>query len=244
MQIKPLVGVSGSIDAEERKQYIPRVYLRSLLKAGVIPVLLSVDMDTKQIKSCLSRLDGVMLSGGSDLDPALFGEEPLPETSRISTIRDQLEIRLVREAYSLSMPVFAICRGIQTLNVALGGSLYQDLPTQYASPDGKQVILHNQQASAKETSHRVAFPMGSPLHAIFAKDSIKVNSLHHQAIKAVAAPLTVCAYAEDGVIEAVYDANKPFVWGVQWHPERLAAGTPLFTAFSRACQDYAQGKGR
>ncbi len=242
MEKRPFVGVSGSIEPEGHKQYIPRVYLRSLLKAGVIPVLLSIDMDVKQLKLCLSRLDGVMLSGGNDLDPALFGEEAVPEVNQISPLRDEFEIRLIKEAYRDDMPIFAICRGIQTLNVALGGTLYQDLPTQYPAPEGAQPIAHLQSISSKEPSHRVNFPAGSPLRAIFAKESIKVNSLHHQAIKAVAKPLVVCAYAEDQVIEAVYDPGKPFIWGVQWHPERLAAGAPLFSAFARAASDYSERK--
>ncbi|MCE5343803.1 MAG: gamma-glutamyl-gamma-aminobutyrate hydrolase family protein, partial [Eubacteriales bacterium] len=123
-------------------------------------------------------------------------------------------------------------------------TLYQDLPTQYAAPEGGRTIMHKQRTPSQEPSHKVIFPQGSPLQAVYGKESIKVNSLHHQAIKQLAPPLSVCATARDGVVEAVYDPCKPFVWAVQWHPERLASGAPLFNAFSRACAGYVSGKER
>ncbi len=243
MQLQPVIGVSGSIEAKERKQYILRAYLKSVLRAEAIPVLLSMDMNEEQITACLARMDGLMLAGGNDVDPMLFGESPVPTLKQVNPLRDRFEIRLIRAAYRLDMPVFAICRGIQTLNVAMGGSLYQDLPTQYATPDGESAILHAQSARAHHPSHRVTLAESAPLRALYGSDTLMVNSLHHQAIKTIAAPLTVCATAEDGVIEAVYDATKPFVLGVQWHPERMEKGGPLFAAFTKACVEYAQAKG-
>lgn len=240
--MEPLVGISGSIDDQEYKQYIPRVYLQSALKAGTIPVVLSMDMSEAQIASCFGRIDGLLLTGGNDLDPLLFGESPVQAIQQVDPLRDRFEMMLVKEAYSRSMPIFAICRGLQTLNVALGGTLYQDLPTQYAASDGGQAILHRQTAPPQEPCHRVLFTEGSPLADIYHGDKIKVNSLHHQAVKTPAERLTVCATALDGVIEALYDANMPFVVGVQWHPERMADGAPLFEAFARACALYANEK--
>ncbi|MDD3214418.1 MAG: gamma-glutamyl-gamma-aminobutyrate hydrolase family protein [Eubacteriales bacterium] len=240
--MEPLIGISGSIDDQEYKQYTPRVYLKSSLKAGIIPTILSMDMNEEQITSCFYRLDGLLLTGGNDLDPLLFGESPVQAIMQVDPLRDRFEMMLVKEAYKRAMPVFAICRGLQTLNVALGGTLYQDLPTQYTASDGGQAILHKQTAPPQEPCHRVQFTAGSPLIDIYGRDRIKVNSLHHQAIKTPAERLTVCAAAEDGVIEAVYDASMPFVWGVQWHPERMADGAPLFKAFARACALYAARK--
>jgi putative glutamine amidotransferase len=240
----PLVGVSGSIESDERKQYILRVYFRSVLKAGALPVLLSLDMDKEQIASCLSGMDGLLLAGGNDLDPMLFGESPSPALKQVDPLRDTFEIALIREAYQLRMPMLAICRGLQTLNVALGGTLYQDLPSQYAVQDSTNSILHQQTEPSHEPTHKVLLTLGSPLHAVFGKESLKVNSLHHQAIKRLAAPLSVAATAKDGVVEAAYDAQMPFVWGVQWHPERMSSGAPLFATFSRACFAYASGKER
>ena len=235
----PMVGVSGSIEHDEGKQYIVRAYMTSLLEAGAIPLLLSVDMDDEKISQCFDRLDGLVLSGGYDVDPMLFGEEPASGLDQVTPIRDRLEMKLVDVAYRRGMPILAICRGLQTLNVALGGTLYQDLPSQYTAPDGGRAILHSQTSPSRYASHLVTLAEDTPIRRIFGVPSIGVNSFHHQAIKALAPPLTTCAVAADGVIEAVYDADKPFVLGVQWHPERMKEGAPLFCAFADACLDFA-----
>lgn len=242
MQTLPMIGVSGSIESDESKQYIIRAYMTSLLKAGSLPVLLSVDLNEKQIANCLDRMDGLLLSGGNDVDPLLFGESPASGLDKVNPIRDKLEMSLIDEAYRRDMPILAICRGVQSLNVALGGTLYQDLPTQYTSPDGGRAILHSQTSPSRYASHIIALENGTPLRDIFNAESIAVNSFHHQAIKAVAPSLTVSAHAYDGVIEAVYDREKAFVIGVQWHPERMKEGSPLFKAFTKACGQFSKGK--
>ena len=242
MNTMPMIGVTSSIESDERRQYINRNYMNRLLKAGAIPVLLSMDMDSAQIALCLSRLDGLMLSGGNDIDPMIFGESPASGLGQVSPKRDKLEMKLIKDAYRRDMPIFAICRGVQSLNVALGGTLYQDLPTQYVSPASQPAILHSQTAPERYASHTIALEIGSPLHAIFGMDTIGVNSFHHQAIKDLAPSLTVCARASDGVIEAVYDAGKAFVYGVQWHPERMKEGMPLFHKFAEACTDFSHRK--
>ena len=239
----PMIGVTGSIEEDERRQYINSNYLSRLQKAGAIPVLLGMGMSSEQIAQCLDRLDGLMLSGGNDVDPMIFGEAPAMGLGKVSPKRDKLEMRLIREAYRRDMPIFAICRGLQSLNVALGGTLYQDLPTMYLSPESGPAILHSQTAHERYASHAISLGAGTPLHALYGTDTIKVNSFHHQAIKALAPQLSVAARATDGVVEAVYDAGKPFVLGVQWHPERMKEGTPLFDAFVEACAHYQQGKG-
>ena len=242
MKNMPIIGVSGSIERDESKQYIIRSYMTSILDAGAIPVLLSVDMDDAHIALCLNQLDGLMLSGGNDVDPLLFGESPASGLDQVNPIRDQLEMKLIDVAYRRSMPILAICRGLQTLNVALGGTLYQDLPSQYVAPDGGRAILHTQTSPSRYASHMITLDEGTPFRDIFTESSIGVNSFHHQAIKALAPALTVCGRAADGVIEAIYDASKPFVFGVQWHPERMKEGSPLFHAFTRACDGFATGR--
>lgn len=238
MQTMPMIGVSGSLEKDERKQYIPRYYMTSILKAGGIPVLLSVDMDEAQIAVTFNHLDGLMLSGGNDVDPMLFGESPMTGLDLVNPVRDQLEMNLISEAYRRSMPILAICRGMQSLNVALGGTLYQDLPTQYSTPDGGRAMLHTQTSPDRFASHTIDLPQDSPLRQIFGDKIIGVNSFHHQAVKALAPALSVGARAADGVIEAVYDTHVPFVYGVQWHPERMTEGKPLFAAFVQACDQY------
>jgi len=240
MKTMPIIGISGSIEKDESKQYIIRSYMTSLLDAGAIPVMLSIDMDDEHIALCLNQLDGIMLSGGNDVDPMLFGESPAAGLDMVNPIRDQLEMKLIDVAYQRSMPILAICRGLQTLNVALGGTLYQDLPSQYVAPDGGRAILHTQTAPSRYASHTITLDEGTPFRDIFGDTVIGVNSFHHQAIKALASKLTICGRAADGVIEAIYDAGKPFVLGVQWHPERMKEGAPLFHAFTEACTIFAE----
>ncbi|MEA4999815.1 MAG: gamma-glutamyl-gamma-aminobutyrate hydrolase family protein [Candidatus Limiplasma sp.] len=243
MERMPIIGVTGSIEDDEHRQFINSNYLARLLKAGMIPLVLSLDMDSHQIPLCLDRLDGLLLSGGNDVDPMMFGEAPTTGLGAVSPKRDKLEMHVVKEAYRRNMPIFAICRGIQSLNVALGGTLYQDLPSQYRAADDHPPLLHAQTAHERYPSHKITVTPGTPLYEIFQEDSLAVNSFHHQAIKALAPPLTVCARATDGVIEAVYDTEKPFVLGVQWHPERMKEGMPLFHAFEKACAAYAAAHG-
>lgn len=239
MAAMPMVGVTSSIEEDERRQFINANYLHRVLKAGAIPVVLSMDMDAEQITTCLDRLDGLMLSGGNDIDPMIFGEAPAKGLGQVNPKRDKLEMKLIREAYRRDMPIFAICRGVQSLNVALGGTLYQDLPTMYLSPDSEPAILHAQTSHERYASHSISLAEGTPLRTLYGEETIGVNSFHHQAIKVLAPHLQVAARATDGVIEAVFDAGKPFVLGVQWHPERMKEGAPLFHAFAEACARYA-----
>ena len=138
----------------------------------------------------------------------------------------------------MKLPTLGICRGIQSLNVALGGTLYQDLPSQYHPEAGK--MLHNQTAPTQYPSHRVAILPDTPLHALLGVDTLAVNSFHHQAVKRVAPELRACAEAPDGLTEAVYHPELPFLWGVQWHPERMrdASSAALFTALVEASRAY------
>ncbi|MDD3411110.1 MAG: gamma-glutamyl-gamma-aminobutyrate hydrolase family protein [Eubacteriales bacterium] len=240
----PLIGISGSIKEETGRQDVVRGYLTSVLGGGGIPLLMSVDMNEQQVAECLSRLDGLMLAGGIDVDPALYDEWPLTTLGEVHPLRDQFELSLVKEALRLRMPVFGICRGIQLLNVALGGTLYQDLPTQYQPADGSPCMQHIQTAPPQYASHQVAVKEGSPLRAILGRDRLGVNSYHHEAIKSLSPRLSVCAQAPDGVIEAVYDPELPFLLGVQWHPERMddASSRAIFGAFVKAATEYAARK--
>ncbi len=239
MKQMPMIGVTCSLEDGEQRQFINSNYLKALHQVGIIPVVLSLSLNGSETSVCLDRLDGLMLSGGNDVDPMLFGEAPIPGLGSVSPKRDRHEMALILEAYRRNMPILAICRGIQSLNVALGGTLYQDLPTQYSVDNESPPMLHTQTALGRYASHRVSLSENSPLRMMYACEQLAVNSFHHQAVKEVAPQLTVCARASDDVIEAVYDADKPFVVGVQWHPERMAEGKPLFEAFAKACMEYA-----
>ena len=234
----PLIGVSGSINAKETEHFLLRSYFSALVAAGSIPVMLSPDMDDAMIDSCLGRLDGLFLAGGNDLSPELFGAEPVEELGEINPLRDQLEMRLIPKAFSMGMPVLGICRGVQSMNVAMGGTLWQDLPSQYRTPEGLPPIAHRQTRPDYYPSHSISIQPGSRIHNLLGCDELRVNSFHHQAVRSAAPGLNVSAHASDGVIEAIEHPEHPFFIGVQWHPERYydraKEALTLFSGFVHA----------
>jgi putative glutamine amidotransferase len=172
------------------------------------------------IEAILELVDGLLFSGGADIDPTRYGDTHVhPKTYDIHPLRDRFEIDLIRGAIEKDIPVFCICRGIQVLNVACGGTLYQDVPDQFDA-----VIPHRQQEAGfehHEPSHKVEPEAESLLAMTYGSDSIPVNSYHHQAVKDLAPGLRVGGRAEDGLIEAVEHPGRHFVLGVQWHPEMM-----------------------
>lgn len=236
----PLIGISGSITKDEKQSFLLRCYMQRLTEKGAIPLLLSPDMDESQIAQCAIQLDGLMLAGGNDIDPALYNESPLPQLGEVNPIRDRLEMLLIPAFLKENKPILGICRGIQSLNVALGGSLYQDLPSQYSdTPAGMKPILHSQPEPYEQGSHYVQIEKDTLLSKITGADRLFVNSMHHQAVHSAAPGLRISARAEDGVIEAVEMPSRPFVLAVQWHPERLPddASTGLFSAFVASARE-------
>jgi putative glutamine amidotransferase len=187
-------------------------------------------------------IDGLLLSGGSDLDPSYYGEEPLPELGTTIPERDAFEVAILEHALERGMPVFGICRGLQVLNVALGGTLYQDLTSQLG--DGS--IAHRQQMPKWQWTHEVEVKGGSEIARIMESAELRVNSYHHQAIKDLAGGLVAVAYASDGVIEAAESPNLSKHWlvGVQWHAEAMrdvegSEHRNLFSAHAAAAERYA-----
>ena len=235
----PMIGVCGSIDQEEYRQYIARDYLRCLAEAGSIPLLLSMDMTPFEVSVCVERLDGLLLAAGNDVDPMYYNEAPIVGLGEVNPLRDKAEIALINAFRKTGKPILGICRGLQILNAALGGTVYQDLPSQYAGANAAQLISHQQTSPARYASHRVSIKTDSLLYRLIECESLSVNSFHHQAVLKLAPALCACAYAEDGVIEAAEDASHTFTLGVQWHPERMTAVEPaaerLFAEFVRAC---------
>lgn len=233
---QPLIGVSGSVDKEATQSFILRCYMQSLIEAGALPLLLSPDMAEEQILQCADVLDGLLLAGGNDVDPGLYGEQLNPALGEVNPIRDRLEMHLIPAFLQKDKPVFGICRGIQILNVALGGTLYQDLPSQYSAEKERSLENHSQQPPYSASVHTVRVMRESKLFSLVQADSLSVNSMHHQAIKDAAAQLVTCAVSSDGVIEAVEMPEKSFVIGVQWHPERLGDNSSkrLFRKFIEA----------
>jgi putative glutamine amidotransferase len=222
--MKPIIGITPSpirqtSAAGDLERYaIATFYVDAVLAAGGVPIVLPPQDDN--VDPILGLVDGLLFSGGADIDPTWYGDTDVhPRTYNIHPLRDRFEIELIREAIVRDIPFFCICRGIQVLNVACGGSLYQDVPDQFASP-----ISHRQQEIGlehHEPSHQVIVESDSLLAASCDAPTISVNSYHHQAIKDLAPGLRVVGRGEDGLVEAVELPGKRFVLGVQWHPEMM-----------------------
>jgi putative glutamine amidotransferase len=216
----PLIGVTTSVSVHPypERAYLNAAYLRAVQDAGGVPLLLPPHLDETSREALWERLDGLLLTGGGDIDPARFGEPAHPKVYDVSPARDALEIAVTRLALAAQMPLLAICRGIQVMNVALGGTLWQDIPSEVPG-----ALNHSQTARRDEPTHRVkVMAEGTRLGAALGSLELEVNSFHHQAIRRLGEGLREVAWAEDGIIEGVeVGGGHPFVLGVQWHPEDL-----------------------
>lgn len=208
----PVIGISGNF--RDGDCTLAQAYYLSVVEAGGTPVVIPSYDDEKALVSILDRLDGIVLSGGADIDPDYLGEEPLDCVS-INPRRDAQELMLVRLAVDRQIPVLGICRGIQVLTAALGGKLYQDIKTQHDT----EPINHSQTIARGLPSHDVRLEKDSLLHEFFGKDTLAVNSFHHQAVKEVPSGFRVTAVAPDGIIEGMESTEFRPILGVQWHPE-------------------------
>lgn len=209
---KPVIGITGNYDKETCT--LAEGYYQSVLKAGGIPMIIPPFYETDRLGELLDGLDGIIFSGGGDPNPLLFGEEPIKELHGITPERDMQELLLVRLAYDRQIPMLGICKGIQMINAALGGTLYQDIHSQM---EGVR-IKHSQDQDRRYPSHTVTIDQDSVLSKMFG-ETLAVNSFHHQACKEVAPCLKVVARSADGVIEAVESNEFKSIMGVQWHPE-------------------------
>ena len=230
---RTLIGVTASLK-EDGTHFCGREYLAALTDCGAMPVVLPVTEDEGLLQAYVQALDGFVFTGGGDVDPALFGQWQRPACGSITPPRDAHELALARLLVQERKPVLGICRGVQVLNVALGGTLYQDIDTEVPS----EHIAHRQKQPFSYASHPVDVVPGTLLHRVLGTERVMVNSLHHQAIHRPGA-WKVCALAPDGLSEAAELPGHPFFLGVQWHPEQLqhrdAASRALFSAFVDAC---------
>jgi putative glutamine amidotransferase len=216
-----------------------RSYIEELRKVGAVPwVIPLVPHDPDTLQEIFDRLDGVFITGGVDVDPTRYGE---PKTSLCGTTdpdRDAVEIALLKHAMNRNLPVLAVCRGIQILNVTLGGTLYQDVSAQVPSALKHDYFPTPARPSRKYLAHDIAVTSGTRLAHLLGDSRVPVNSMHHQAIKDLAPALITTARAPDGIIEAVEGTDTQFLVAVQWHPEELTETHPgqarLFTAFADA----------
>ncbi|HKM43456.1 MAG TPA: gamma-glutamyl-gamma-aminobutyrate hydrolase family protein [Limnochordia bacterium] len=221
-QDKPMIGLLCAHEQEKRDQYfVVNTYIQAVIKAGGIPILIPYQ-PKEQIFRILEGLDGLVLPGGDDVDPSRYGENPIIQCGAIDPHWDDLDLWAAGFALDSNMPILAICRGCQVLNVALGGTLVQDIPTQIKDP-----LKHAQQAPRWYASHDITVQSASLLGNIWEHDPKKVNSYHHQSIAKVGKGLRIVASAPDGVIEAVESTEHRFVLGLQWHPELMTDHYPV-----------------
>lgn len=243
--MKPLIGITADVLRPKYQWSAPLVgqntrYVNAIFAAGGIPVTLPPSSDRDSTRQLFERLDGILFSGGGDIDPTRYGARPTDLAHDVQPDRDASEIELMKLAVANDMPILAICRGHQILNVALGGTLYQDLPSQSDSPVNHDISTLKEDGTY--IAHHLDVEPGSRLASIIGT-AIAVNSHHHQAINRLAPGLSATSRADDGIIESVELASRRFMIGVQFHPESFAGTSAqwrkLFAAFVNASHDYA-----
>lgn len=209
---KPIIGLTPSVDEEKKMQVVQPGYLESLDRAGAIGLMLPLTDRDEDIARYVELCDGFLFVGGPDIEPWRYGQELLEVCGPQNVARDVMEIKLLQAALAADKPVLGVCRGIQMLNVVLGGTLYQDLPSQYSDK-----TPHRMEPPYNRDVHGIRVAEGTPLAELPAITG--ANSRHHQAVLDLAPGLEVMAWSEDGVVEAAWMPEKKFVWAVQWHPE-------------------------
>jgi putative glutamine amidotransferase len=228
---KPVVGVAPLWDEQKNSLWMLPGYMDGIVQAGGLPLMLPLTADEAALRQLVRLCSGFLFTGGQDVSPGLYGTDVSPRCGEICETRDIMEKILFSIAVlEQNKPVLGICRGIQIINVLLGGTLHQDIPSQLP----ESVLTHQQKPPYGRPVHKVNIEPGSPLHELLGVETLAVNSSHHQGIAKLSPKLTPMAQAEDGLIEAVYMKDKPFVWAVQWHPEMALAeesSRKIFRAF-------------
>lgn len=247
---QPVIGLTGNFaDGDAR---LCEQYYMSVVRAGGTPVIIPPVADKDVIINTLDKIDGLVLTGGGDINPLWAGEEPSPRLHGINHMRDKAELLTVRLAYNRQIPMLGICRGIQTLVTALDGEVDQDIAESFAAAHGAgraaaaaghSLIKHSQDADRSEPTHTVRISRASVLYSLYKTETLAVNSIHHQAVRASGRRFSVSAKAPDGVIEAIESSEfKPFI-GVQWHPEWLGeSGQVLFRWLVDRARDFYTAK--
>ncbi len=237
---RPLIGIS--CNWSEEVVSVSHTYIQAVEQAGGLPVPIPFSNDTTVLQAQIDRVDALVMIGGEDFDPWLYGEEPHPMLGTVHMERDRYDLYLIRCALRKGIPLLGICRGLQGLNVVEGGSLYQDLPSTYPNP----CIRHRQGAERQFGSHTVRIAPDSRLHAIVGLDSLRVNSFHHQAVRQAAPGYRIVASSPDGVIEALEKEGKHWIIGVQWHPEalNLSGDEPSHRLFQELIRQASRSQAR
>lgn len=242
MERKPIIGISTNLLKDKggtfpglERVYVNRGYVESVIRSGGIPLMIPFEEDLSVVKSQIELIDGLILSGGQDVFPFYYNEDPKAKIGEVMPSRDRFDFELLKNAKEKGIPILGICRGVQVINVYEGGTLYQDLD--YI--DG-EVLKHSQNHDFDLETHIVYIEEDSKLYEIFNKKSLLINSFHHQSLKDIANGYKVTAKASDGVVEAIEHQKYPFLVGVQWHPEALTKHNDdmlaLFERFISECR--------
>lgn len=238
--MKPIIGITPLYDEKKESIWMLPGYLEGIIEGGGIPIVLPFTKDEEVLDKAYDLCDGILFTGGQDIDPYLYNNEKMEECGVINQDKDFLEMKLFRKAYDDDKSILGICRGLHLINALLGGTLHQDLET-YQATDRK--IKHIMSAPYNREAHTVKILNDTPLERLLNKSVIPVNSYHHQGIAQLAGGLQVMAVSEDGLVESAYDSKKRFLWGFQWHPEFLYKechdNQMIFKAFISAAKGEA-----
>ncbi len=230
----PIIGIAPLWDQTTNSTVMRSSYINALEYAGAIPLIIPMTENQTTLEYYLNLCDGILLSGGQDVQPELYGETPQPHCGEVFPCRDKLDRYIFEYALAMDKPVLGICRGCQAMNVFSGGSLYQDLKIDFGTEEN-----HRMEAPFNRTAHLMIPQPGTPLSELIGERLFEVNSVHHQGIKRLADSFDIMAVSEDGIIEAIYMPDRRFVWGVQWHPEwfflESADNASILAAFVKAC---------
>lgn len=239
---KIVVGISGSVIVDQggifpgyRRSYVNEDYVLSVIANGGVPFILPVTTDESIIESYIDNIDALILSGGHDIFPLNYSDQPLQKIGEVYPDRDNYDFKLLELAIRKDIPILGICRGFQIINVFHGGSLYQDL-----SYRDEETFKHNQGHSSDLVTHTIHIKKDSKLFLLLEDEKILVNSFHHQIVKEVGDDLEVSAQAEDGVVEAIEHKSYKFMLGVQWHPEMLHKKEKLMNNIFKELIDQAK----
>ena len=245
---KPIIGISTSVLIDKgggfpgyERIYVNKDYVSSVISAGAVPLMIPMDATEENLRQTLELVDGMIFSGGHDIAPIRYGEEPHQKLQEICPGRDDFDFLLYRLAKERFLPILGICRGFQLMNVSEGGKLYQDL-----SLKNTESLKHSQGHGPSIPTHTVKVEPGSKFYEILGKEEIRVNSFHHQAVKTVSEKVAISGKALDDVVEAIELKNYPFGVGVQFHPEMLQAKEEdmkkIFAALVAAAKEYREKK--
>lgn len=235
-KMRPIIGITSGLKKDVRiNSCLNYDYVAAINSAGGIAVILPVITDENQLDEYIKIIDGVVFSGGEDISPYYYGENPTKEIGKTCESRDSFEMGLIKRAISENKPVLGICRGMQLINVVLGGTLHQDINTQI----NNSLEHRSSEDQLGSPHHRVKILEDSLLYKLLNEREIGVNSFHHQSVKDIGTGLKPVAFSSDGVVEGIETTKSSFLLGVQWHPEKLVDNYPnlgnIFSAFIDAC---------